>query len=51
MQSMKAQNITNLRLINIDASFLQDVFEEEEINHLYLNFSDPWPKARHEKED
>jgi len=47
--ALKAQNIANLRLINIDASFLQDVFEKEEISHLYLNFSDPWPKARHEK--
>ena len=27
----------------------RDVFEEDELMGVYLNFSDPWPKARHEK--
>lgn len=47
--AMKGQKIANLRLINIDASLLKDVFVGEEIAQIYLNFSDPWPKARHEK--
>lgn len=41
-------NIENLRIINIDASNLLDVFGEE-ISKIYLNFSDPWPKKRHAK--
>lgn len=41
-------NINNLRIINIDAVNLLDVFGEE-ISKIYLNFSDPWPKKRHAK--
>lgn len=47
--AVKAKEISNLRLINIDASLLNDVFIDHEITQIYLNFSDPWPKARHEK--
>ncbi len=37
----------NLRFLNIDARALPACFAEEEIDGIYLNFSDPWPKARH----
>ncbi len=47
--AMKGRNIPNLRFINIDASLLQEVFIKGEIAQIYLNFSDPWPKTRHEK--
>lgn len=40
--------INNLKLINIDAKELNEIFSKE-IDTIYLNFSDPWPKARHEK--
>ncbi len=43
------QVIPNLHLICMDASMLFNVFEKDEVKKLYLNFSDPWPKARHEK--
>ncbi len=39
----------NLYLINIDANELNQVFGKEEVTKIYLNFSDPWPKNRHEK--
>jgi len=42
-------DIPNLKLMNMDASKLMDYFEKGEINRVYLNFSDPWPKTRHEK--
>ena len=41
-------NLTNLRLILLDASKINDVFEKE-ISRIYLNFSDPWPKKKHAK--
>lgn len=41
--------LPNLRLMREDASFLMDVFEVNEIDCIYLNFSDPWPKKRHAK--
>jgi len=36
----------NLKLIRMDARFIEDVFFKE-IDRIYLNFSDPWPKKRH----
>lgn len=42
-------NIPNLLLINYDAFKLANCFEKGEIQKIYLNFSDPWPKSRHEK--
>ena len=39
------ENIPNLRIINIDALNLKDIFDKE-IDTIYLNFSDPWPKKR-----
>ncbi|UOQ94178.1 tRNA (guanosine(46)-N7)-methyltransferase TrmB [Halobacillus shinanisalinarum] len=39
----------NVRLINEDAQDLRDLFATSEVDHIYLNFSDPWPKSRHEK--
>ena len=47
----KAKNLglNNLYLLCFDASSLTDIFDENEIDKIYLNFSDPWPKSRHEK--
>ena len=39
----------NLALLCFDAEKLDTAFAENEIDRLYLNFSDPWPKARHAK--
>lgn len=39
--------ISNLKLIRMDATDINDVFDKE-IDTIYLNFSDPWPKTRHE---
>ena len=41
-------NISNLKLICFDAFNINDIFDKE-ISKIYLNFSDPWPKNRHEK--
>ena len=37
----------NLYYSCIDAAILNDIFEPGEVDKIYLNFSDPWPKARH----
>lgn len=39
----------NLYFLCVDAAYLDDDFEKGEIDRIYLNFSDPWPKARHAK--
>ena len=41
------EGLDNLKVINLDALQLQDVFFKE-IDTIYLNFSDPWPKVRHQ---
>lgn len=43
----KVDSIDNLKLIRMDAVNITDVFDHE-IEKIYLNFSDPWPKNRHE---
>lgn len=40
-------HLPNLRFICMDATDLPEVFAENEVSRIYLNFSDPWPKARH----
>ncbi len=41
------QELTNIRFICMDAMTIPEVFEKGEVGRIYLNFSDPWPKARH----
>lgn len=41
------KELTNIRFICMDAGELDEVFAPEEVEKIYLNFSDPWPKARH----
>ena len=42
-------SLTNVRFLCMDAISLDQVFVLGEVEGVYLNFSDPWPKARHEK--
>ena len=41
--------VPNLRFIRMEAEYICDVFNKEEVDRIYLNFSDPWPKDRHAK--
>lgn len=43
------QPLPNLKLLHVDGSALTEYFADSEIDQIYLNFSDPWPKKRHEK--
>ncbi|ENH95798.1 hypothetical protein J416_14223 [Gracilibacillus halophilus YIM-C55.5] len=49
VQKIKKKQLSNVRLLNEDAMDLTSIFAENEIDMIYLNFSDPWPKNRHEK--
>jgi tRNA (guanine-N(7)-)-methyltransferase len=46
LDKLEEEDIPNLKLIRVDATEIGEVFEKE-IETLYLNFSDPWPKIRH----
>ncbi|MBQ7971919.1 MAG: tRNA (guanosine(46)-N7)-methyltransferase TrmB [Lachnospiraceae bacterium] len=49
IQKMEEEELPNLVFIRMDAEDLSQVFAEDEIDRIYLNFSDPWPKDRHAK--
>ena len=43
------QGIGNIQFSDIDAALLCEVFDKNEIDGIYLNFSDPWPKKKQAK--
>lgn len=49
LDKLIAEPVSNLQLLHVDGSELTNYFAENEVDQIYLNFSDPWPKKRHEK--
>ncbi len=47
VQKQTERELTNVRFIRMEAEIISEVFEKEEVDRIYLNFSDPWPKERH----
>lgn len=43
------EKLPNIKIISIDAKNIHEIFSENEISKIYLNFVDPWPKTHHEK--
>lgn len=43
------EELNNLYFLRFEAEYILNIFGKEEIQRIYLNFSDPWPKARHAK--
>ena len=48
-KKIKEMNLTNVKLLTFDINNIENIFAEGEIDQLYINFCDPWPKARHAK--
>lgn len=48
-RAVEAEKPKNLRLLRANGADLEELFAAGEIDRVYLNFSDPWPKTRHEK--
>ena len=48
IQKSNELELNNLKLLRLDVIKIDDVFDKE-IDKIYLNFSDPWPKERHAK--
>ena len=49
LQKRAEMDVSNIYFMRIDALELAEVFDAEEVDRIYLNFSDPWPKDRHAK--
>lgn len=41
--------LSNLKFMLSFVHSMEEIFEEGQLSGIYLNFSDPWPKARHAK--
>lgn len=48
-KALDAGSPSNLRLLRVNGADLEKYFAKNDVNRLYLNFSDPWPKSRHAK--
>lgn len=49
LKKIQEENIANIRIISNDAQKLLDIFKKGELDKIFLNFSDPWPKNKHFK--
>lgn len=49
VQKMEEEPLPNVRFIRMEAEHILRCFEKGEVERIYLNFSDPWPKERHAK--
>lgn len=49
LEKREELEVRNLWFLCVDAKDLGNLFEQGEVDKIYLNFSDPWPKDRHAK--
>ncbi len=49
VQKQNELELPNLKFIRMDAEEIEEVFDSHEVDKIFLNFSDPWPKDRHAK--
>ena len=49
LQKVVEAEVSNARLIPMNISWISDIFEENEVDRIYINFCNPWPKERHNK--
>lgn len=48
-KKVKELGLTNVRLMVFNIEQIENIFAEDEVDRFYINFCDPWPKARHAK--
>ena len=49
MEKAKARGLTNVFFIDMDVANIEEIFEKEEIDRLFINFPDPWPRKKNAK--
>lgn len=49
IQKQEELQLPNVMFIRMEAEYITEVFAKDEVDRIYLNFSDPWPKERHAK--
>ena len=48
-RKVQEKNLSNVRLAVFDINKISEIFSDGEIDRLYINFCDPWPKKKHAK--
>lgn len=49
LEKMEEAPLPNIHFLRMDAEYITEYFDKGEVEEIYLNFSDPWPKDRHAK--
>jgi tRNA (guanine-N7-)-methyltransferase len=48
-EKIKSEEVSNVKFLVANAKTVDEIFKEGSFDRIYLNFSDPWPKAGHKK--
>ena len=48
-KKIRELGLTNVKLLVFDINNIETIFDQPEVDQFYINFCDPWPKARHAK--
>lgn len=49
LRKLKEAEVLNAKLIPLDIAFIDEIFCKDEIDKIYINFCNPWPKRTHKK--
>ena len=49
MEKAKSMNLTNVFYIDMDVAKIEEIFDGQEIDRLFINFPDPWPRKKNRK--
>ncbi|MBM7870801.1 tRNA (guanine-N7-)-methyltransferase [Clostridium pascui] len=49
LKKIEELEITNVRIVPLNIMFISEIFDKDEIQKIYINFCNPWPKERHNK--
>lgn len=49
LRKVEEEELSNVRLIPLNIAMISEVFEKDEVDRIYINFCNPWPKLRHNK--
>ncbi|WP_427340114.1 tRNA (guanosine(46)-N7)-methyltransferase TrmB [Caloranaerobacter sp. DY30410] len=49
VKKAEGKELNNIKFLLFDVNEIENIFEENEVDRIYINFCDPWPKKRHTK--
>lgn len=49
LKKVEELELTNVRIVPLNIAFISELFEKDEVEKIYINFCNPWPKDRHNK--